>query len=191
MFEVLERLDQDVTLAINRLHFEMGDYFWQFFSDTKIWAPLYLYIAYLIFKNLEWKKALIVLSSIIFTIVACDQIANLFKDGAERLRPCYDAYMLSGGLHVLEARTGFFGFFSAHAANAFGLAICSYIGLRHDESHRYDTYRWLIFVWAGLVAMSRIFAGKHFFGDVLVGTCMGLLIGWAFARLADHFIKKL
>lgn len=192
MFDTLERLDKDITLSINHLSFEMGDHFWMLLSNTKLWFPLYLLIAVLLFKNLGWKKALVALSSIILTVVCCDQLANIFKNGFERLRPCYDCYMMSGGLHILEARSGFFGFFSAHSANAFGLAICSCLALREAVSHRQlNLYRWLIFSWAALVALSRVFVGKHFLGDILVGCLAGMLIGRAFGSLAAVVTRKL
>lgn len=35
----------------------------------------------------------------------------------------------------------------------------------------------VIYSWATLVAISRIFVGKHFLGDVIVGTLVGLAIG--------------
>lgn len=191
MLETLERLDQDLTLTINRLSSGTADYIWQLFSNTQVWFPLYIFIGYLLFKQLGWKKASVVLSFVVLTILACDQAANLFKDGFERLRPCYDSYMVQGGVHILERRTGFYGFFSAHSANAFGLAMCTSLTLRDTKSHRNSLYRWLIFMWATLVAASRIFAGKHFLGDVLVGTAAGLLIGWFFAILARQLTSRL
>jgi membrane-associated phospholipid phosphatase len=41
-----------------------------------------------------------------------------------------------------------------------------------------------------MVAVSRIFVGKHFLGDVIVGICVGLFAGWAFGSLAKLTIKR-
>jgi undecaprenyl-diphosphatase len=41
-----------------------------------------------------------------------------------------------------------------------------------------------MFIWAVLVAISRIFVGKHYLGDVMVGALVGGLAGYAFARIA-------
>ena len=38
--------------------------------------------------------------------------------------------------------------------------------------------------------MSRVFVGKHFFGDVLVGFAVGLLAGWLLAQLARLIIRR-
>ena len=126
----LDSLDRSITLAINGLHFKYGDQLWQLFSDIKFWIPLYLAIIAFLYLRLGWKRATVVLASLLLTFAACDQFSNLVKDLSERLRPCYDSEMISRGLHTLEKRGGFYGFFSAHAANAFGVAMCSFIGCR-------------------------------------------------------------
>lgn len=190
MFETLDHLDRNITLAINSLHFKAGDQLWQLCSDVKIWIPLYLTIIIFLFVRLGWKRALVVLISVALTAGACDQFANIIKHGVERLRPCYDLDMLSRGLHVLEGRGKFFGFFSAHAANAFGIATSSVLGFKHDKSHRYKTYGWLIYVWAFMVSISRVFAGKHYFGDITVGMLVGLCFGFVFAYCAKLIINK-
>ena len=52
-------------------------------------------------------------------------------------------------------------------------------------------YGWWMFFWAFMVAVSRIFVGKHYLGDVLVGILVGSLAGYCFARLAGCFCRKL
>ena len=186
----LDSLDRSITLAINGLHFKYGDQLWQLFSDIKFWIPLYLAIIAFLYLRLGWKRATVVLASLLLTFAACDQFSNLVKDLSERLRPCYDSEMISRGLHTLEKRGGFYGFFSAHAANAFGVAICSFIGFRNDKNHRYKKYGWFIFILALMVALSRIFAGKPYFVYVFVGSVTGLCAGFLFAQLAKLIINK-
>ena len=41
-----------------------------------------------------------------------------------------------------------------------------------------------------MVAVSRIFVGKHFLGDVIVGVIVGVVAGVSFGLLARYFIKK-
>jgi len=95
----------------------------------------------------------------------------------------FENYMLENSLHVLEAG-GKYTFFSAHSANAFGLATSTYWGLRMDNRRKYNLYAIFMFTWATLVAVSRIFVGKHYLGDVLVGICVGIVAGMMFARMA-------
>lgn len=98
--------------------------------------------------------------------------------------------MIENGLHILE-KGGKYGFFSAHAANAFGLATSTFIGLRIDNRIRYRGYGAWMFTWAALVGISRIFVGKHYLGDVLVGTLVGIAAGMAFSLTARWIIRKL
>lgn len=190
MLDTLQSIDQRITLALNSLHFEAGDYFWQLFSLKETWYPLYAMVLFVVIKRLGWKKGLLMTLALVLTVVACDQTANLFKDHFCRLRPCYNSYMVTNGLHVLEKRAGYYGFYSGHAANAFGFAAASSICLDIDRNHRYDTYQWFIFLWATLIGLSRIFAGKHYFGDVLVGAVMGFLTGYVIAVLFRRIATK-
>lgn len=184
-------LDQQVTLAVNSLHCPATDFVWQLFSNTYIWYALYLVVMVFLFLRLGWKRALAVTLACILTVVLCDQLANFTKAYFERLRPCWDQNMVAGGLHVLEGKGGLYGFYSAHAANAAGFATCSWLGFRTDRGRRCRTYARLIFSWAFLVGISRVFVGKHFLGDVLAGFAVGLLIGWLCGRLARLLTARL
>ena len=191
MIDTLHSFDQRITLAINQFHSEWWDAFWQFMSDVQIWFPLYLIVVIMLFVHLGWKKALIVTLSFALTIFVTDQVANLIKDSVSRLRPCYDYNMVSGGLNLLEKRSGYYGFFSGHSANAFGFAAASLIGLRNDRRQRFIGYASMIYVWATLVALSRVFVGKHYFGDIVVGALIGSAIGVCFALAARYFVNRI
>ena len=45
-------------------------------------------------------------------------------------------------------------------------------------------------IWASLVAISRVYVGKHFLGDVLVGVLVGLAIGYLMGYLARWVIRR-
>ena len=180
----IQSLDETITLFINSFHCKPGDHIWQLFSLKETWFPLYALVLYYLIRRLGWKKGLVLALSLALTVLACDQLSNVLKEAVGRLRPCYNADMLSSGLHVLESRSGFYGFYSAHSANAFGFAIASTSAFKTDKAHNYDKYEWFVYVWAAMIGLSRIFAGKHFFGDVLVGMIVGLVIGWCLARIA-------
>ena len=105
------------------------------------------------------------------------------------MRPLHDDYMLNQGLHILE-KGGKYGFFSAHSANSFGLATSTLIGLRLDKRLKYRGYAAWMYTWATLVAISRVFVGKHYIGDIVVGAIVGILAGLAFASLAKWVIRR-
>ena len=180
----LSGVDSSLTLAINSLHCPASDFVWKTFSQVSVWIPLYLAVALFIFRRLGWKRGLVSLCTLILTVVACDQIANLVKDSVCRLRPCHDEYMIQNGLRLLEKAGGKYGFYSGHAANAMGFAVATSKLFRIDKKHRYSMYTVLISLWALLLGASRIFVGKHFFGDVLTGFAAGSLTAWITASVA-------
>ncbi len=194
LLETLEQADKTATLAINSLHSTLSDSIWVTFSDKEIWYPLYFVVLVFLFIRLGWKKAIVVTLACVLTIVACDQFANFTKAFFERHRPCWDAFMAGHGLHLLEGRGNLYGFYSAHAANAIGFAVCSSLGFTNASNFKplaHKEYAWGILIWALLVGISRIFVGKHFLGDVLVGFAIGSLFAWGIASLAKLTILKL
>lgn len=190
IWKTLEKADQLATLEINSWHSGITDPIWEFFSNIPIWIPMYILIVALVIWRLGWKKGLIVIAAAALTFGFCDQFSNFLKALTERLRPCNDPYMISNGLHILE-KGGKYGFFSAHAANAFGLATSTFIGLRTDNAHKYDWYAYFMYTWAFLVAVSRIFVGKHFLGDIIVGSMIGVAAGLVFGNAAKYLIRRI
>ena len=205
----IHEIDQAITLEINSWDSSVTDPIWQFFSSVPAWIPMYGLIAGLLIWKLGWKKGLIVLTAAGLTFGLCDQLSNLIKDAVGRVRPLNDAFMLDNGLNVLEGSSRSFSFFSAHAANAFGLATCTFVAMKrillpsysktielcHGQNHHpshvamplwLKVYAIWMFIWAPLVAISRVFVGKHYLGDVMVGALIGTLAGYAFARLASY-----
>lgn len=188
-WQEIHRLDQDITLWINGFHSEISDMVWSFFSSIPVWIPLYVLIIAFIIRRLGWKKGGIVVASAVITVIVCSSFSHYMKELTERLRPLLDAYMLENSLHVLETG-GKYTFFSAHSANAFGLATSTYVGLCMDKRTKYKSYAILMYVWAALVAVSRIFVGKHYLGDVIVGICVGIVVGLLFAWMARKLSRQ-
>ena len=185
----IHRFDQDLTLTVNSWHSPVTDPIWEFFSNIPVWIPMYALIIAFIIWRLGWKKGLIVTAGALLTFGFCDQFSNIIKDAVERLRPLNDEYMLINGLHVLE-NGGKYGCFSAHSANAFGLATSTLLGLRLDKRLKYRGYAAWMYSWAFLVAVSRVFVGKHYLGDIIVGAIVGAAAGFAFASLAGWIIRR-
>lgn len=210
-FEHLEALDMSWTLAINACHTPWWDAFWMFMSAKQVWIPLYVAVAALMIYRLGWKRGIIFILATGLCIGCIDQLSNLFKYGFERLRPCNDQRMLDAGLWVLStARRTSYSFFSAHAANAMGFAICSLCALRcncseglltgignpNKPGRRLDcslpqTVGVCLIIWAVLVGASRIFVGRHFLGDVLVGFVMGAAVASVISLLCCRILRRL
>ena len=175
----LETVDQNITLWINSLHSTISDQIWIWFSDRWLWTPLYLLVICLLIRKLGWKLGLISVITIVLCILCIDQVCNVVKDAVDRLRPCNNPLIVERGLHMLAGASARhpYGFFSAHAANAIGFACAASIILKSR------TWKIVLPTWAILVGISRVFVGKHFLGDVLVGFMVGALFGILFAKL--------
>lgn len=186
----LHQFDQQLTLAINSWSSPVTDPIWQFFSKIPVWIPMYALIIALLIWRLGWKKGLIITVAAAATFGFLDQFSNVIKDLIGRVRPLNDPFMIENGLNVLEKGSRSFSFFSAHAANAFGLATCTFIGLRSDKRLKYRGYAAWMFFWAFMVAVSRVFVGKHYLGDVIAGAVIGILAGVFFAKIAGVIIRR-
>ena len=191
-WQEVHQLDQQLTLTINSWHSAFTDPIWAFFSNKVVWIPMYAAIVALLIWKLGWKKGLMVVAAAVLTFGFCDQFSNLIKHAVGRIRPLHDELMKAGGLHVLE-RGGGYSFFSAHAANAFGLACSTFTGLKKclDQKPKWlNAYGTWMFFWAAMVSISRIFVGKHYLGDVIVGSIVGAAAGIAFGYLAYRAAKR-
>lgn len=188
----LANLDSAITLALNTSVSSVpSDLLFRLVSQVKFWLPFYLLLVFVIWRKLGLRKMFVILAAILLCVLACDQLGNVFKAAFGRLRPCYNTHMLERGLNVLESRGGFFGFYSAHSANTFGLAVCCSVCLAGAGVRKRALLVSILFIWAATVAFSRIIVGKHFLGDVLAGAFAGALIGMALGYAASFFIRRI
>ncbi|HET8886761.1 MAG TPA: phosphatase PAP2 family protein [Salinimicrobium sp.] len=183
--EELIKLDHELFLFLNNLGNETWDWFWIALSGKFTAVPLYVLLLFLIYKNFGVKGTLITLVLVAGLITCTDQLANVFKDGFERLRPCRQEGVMEHA-RMLADYCGKYGYFSAHAASSTALAI--YIGLILKDVYRKIIY-FMIF-WAILVSYSRIYVGVHYPGDVITGIVIGSFLGWIFYKLQHFLIKK-
>jgi undecaprenyl-diphosphatase len=123
-----------------------------------------------------WKWFLFALLNVGLT----DQVSSsIFKPLFHRLRPCNDPALLGKTRLLLDHCSGGFSFTSSHAANHFGLAMFIFItwGTAQQKITKY------FFVWAGVIAYAQMYVGVHYPLDILGGTIIGLLAGYAMSIL--------
>ena len=186
MLEELIQLDKELFLFLNGLGNTNWDDFWMFVTNKLSSFPIYLILLVLAYKQLGLRKTLIALATVAILILVTDQLANFFKYGVQRLRPCYDQEVSTMMRLVKNSCGGKFGYFSAHAANSF--AIATFITFLLMSKYRFIGF--LLFFWAIIVAYSRIYIGVHFPLDVLTGVVIGLGMGWLFAKLYIFALHK-
>jgi Membrane-associated phospholipid phosphatase len=178
-------IDKAITVAVNGWNSDfIVDGFMLYLSKVWVWVPLYLIIIIALFRRLGWKKALIAVAILAAAFAFTDKFSYFLKENICRLRPCEDP-TLSGVIHCIEKRGSLYGFPSGHACNTFCFALIS--------SHLFKKkgVTAFLFLWAAIVSYSRIYVGKHFFGDILAGALLGLAIGALAIVLYQVLTKRL
>ena len=183
--EKLAELDRKLFLFLNNLGSENWDWLWIAISDKWMAIPLYAVLLYFVFKKFGLKPTILTLAVIALLITATDQLANLFKHGFERPRPCRQEGVMEYARFVAE-RCGRFGYFSAHAANSMGVAV--FLSLLFQKY--YPKLFVFLLLWAVVVAYSRIYLGVHYPGDIITGMFIGGIFGFLFFWLRQFLVKR-
>jgi len=171
MIEALESLDLELFLFLNGLHHVALDPLMLWISEKYVWIPFYLLLLGLIVRKHDLKSLVIIIPALIMLITLSDQISvQIFKNGFERYRPCYNED-IQNLIHLLGDCGGRFGFISSHATNSFALAIFLILVMKSRS------FMLVMFVWAAIVSYSRIYLGVHYPADIAVGALVGGIIG--------------
>jgi undecaprenyl-diphosphatase len=187
MLEQLLQHDKELFLILNNLGSEPWDGFWMFITHKFSAIPLYLLLLYISLKQWGLKKTLLLILFVALMITSTNGLADFFKYGVQRLRPCYDSDVNELMRLVKDSCGGKFGYFSAHAGNI--MAVATFFSILLKDKFRHIGI--LLLVWAILVAYSRIYIGVHFPLDVFSGMVIGLFFGWLFAKLFIFALPKI
>jgi undecaprenyl-diphosphatase len=186
MIEFLYSIDLSIFYFINHtLSSPFLDRFFSILTNVNNW-----YIAYIILLGISFfkggSKGKLAVLGVILLIFVTDQLTHkVIKEIFERARPCN---ALPDVLTPLGC-TGSFSFPSNHAVNNFAAAVFFY--------RLFPNLKWVLFITAFLVAVSRPYLGLHYPSDILVGAIIGAAFGCLFSfavlktdEIIQHNLKK-
>ncbi len=174
MIETLTSLDQQILLFFNGYHTAFLDETMALITGRWIWIPFYLILIDMLFKKLGPKYAALTLLAVILAITMTDQMcASVIRPYFGRLRPCNpDNPIFQYITLVKEIHPGGYSWPSCHAAITFALAISLSCVIRSRK------FTAMIFTWAIIVSISRLYCGVHYPTDILCGAAFGSAFGY-------------
>jgi undecaprenyl-diphosphatase len=181
-FERVKLLDEQLFVFLNSLGSERWDSLWLLATHELTWAPFFGLLMYLVYRHFGLKNMLVTMAVVVVTIIITDLLANLLKEGFERLRPCREEH-LKEIIRSIAPRCGRYGYFSAHAASSMALAV--FLGLLFRKTYKYLVL--LLLFCASIVGVSRIYLGVHYPLDILTGMVIGVMVGFLIHKVSQRF----
>ena len=179
MLETLIELDRSLFLFLNvSLANPVTDFIMPIVTSDNLLRIAYALVMLLILWRGDARMRWLVLVSII-ALAFTDQLsAGLLKPMIGRLRPCH----VLDNINLLVGCGGGKAMPSSHAANAFGQAVLFAL--------LYVRVRWWLMGLATLIAVSRVFVGVHYPGDIIAGALLGTLVALALVFMFERLIEK-
>ncbi len=176
--EELIHFDKQLLLALNGSDSVFLDYVIMTLTNARTWIPLYLALFYVVLKtNRGLREVLLVLASAGLCVLLAGTIDDtIVKPLVARWRPTHDPEIGALVDVVNGYRGGNYGFFSAHAANTFSIALFFSLLMRRRLLVIALVCYSLVNCW------TRLYLGVHYPGDITVGLLWGALVGWIVYR---------
>ena len=172
--EEIIQFDKQLLLMVNGSDSLFLDYLILTLTNALTWIPLYASLLYVVIKtNLNVREVfLILLAAGLCVLLAGTVDDEIVKPLVARWRPTHDPQIGSLVDVVNGYRGGNYGFFSAHAANTFSLAVFFSLLMRQ----RLLTI--FLVGWSLINCYTRLYLGVHYPGDITVGLLWGGFVGW-------------
>lgn len=164
------------------LHYPIADWWITIWRDKYFWIPLYIFLISLLAFEFRAKFFLVFLF-VIITISISDQSSSQFiKKWIKRPRPCQEEYFKDHFNSTIKCSGGY-SMPSSHATNHMAVAMFLFFLLQNIIPR----WRYLLMFWAVSIGFAQIYVGVHFPADVLVGLCLGAVIGSGVYFLYSRF----
>lgn len=175
--------DKDLFLKLHEMNVPWLDSLMVFVSSMTTWYVSALLVAVFVVYRLGKKIGLWAVLFAALTIGFNAGLNNLVKYLVMRPRPINNEH-ISDAVRALEGYEDSYSFYSGHTTNSFCMAIFTILLLKNKY------YTMIILIWATLVSYSRIYVGKHYPLDLLVGFVVGVTVGIAGYLIFDNFRQK-
>lgn len=189
-WNTLISFDKELLLAVNGSASLFLDGLVKTLTTAATWIPLYLALFYLVLKNNDsTKKILLIVACAALCVLIAGSLDDLVvKPLVARWRPSRDPEIGILVDTVNGYRGGRYGFFSAHAGNTFSIAVFFSLLIRS----RLLTF--FLIGWSFVNCWTRLYLGVHFPGDILVGLLWGGFVGMSvyflYVRVSRNWSSK-
>ena len=175
VMDTLIDIDRELLLWFNGSKSLFLDGLVKTLTTAVTWGPLYVSLLYLVLKNNDnVKKVLLIVACAALCVFLAGSLNDMIvKPSVARWRPTHDPVIGYVVDVVNDYRGGDHGFFSSHAANTFSLAVFFALLVRS----RVLTVG--LVLWSLVNCWTRMYLGVHFPGDILCGLLWGGLVGTA------------
>lgn len=182
MTELLYSIDLSIFYFFNHtISLPILDRFFSIITNVNNW-----FIAYVILLSISWtkggQKGKIAVIGVLLLILVADQTGyRILKEFFARPRPCH----FLTDVITPNGCTGTYSFPSNHALNNFAAAMFFY--------KLFPKLKWVLFITASLISISRVYLGLHYPSDILGGAIIGLAFGYIFSYAAiylDNYLNQ-
>jgi len=182
-------LDRHLLLSLNGSDSLFLDSVVKTLTTATTWIPLYLALLYLVVKNSDnWRRVLLIVGSVLVCVLLAGTINDeIVKPFVARWRPTRDPDIGSLVDIYNGYRGGRFGFFSAHASNTFSIAVFFALLVRSN------LLTGAMVTWSLVNCWTRLYLGVHFPSDILVGLIWGGFVGtlvWFFYHKFEKIFQS-
>lgn len=185
--DTIIQMDKQLLLAINGSDSLFVDYLAKTLTTAATWIPLYVSLFYVVVKNNDnFRRIICILACAGLCVLFAGTVDDLLvKPLVARLRPTHD-FQIGMLVDTVDGyRGGKYGFFSAHAANTFSIAVFFSLLMRS----RLVTL--LLVGWSLTNCWTRLYLGVHYPLDILCGLLWGGSVGTGIYFLYRYVDRRL
>lgn len=185
--DTIIQMDKQLLLVINGSDSLFVDYLAKTLTTAATWIPLYVSLFYVVVKNNDnFRRIICILACAGLCVLFAGTVDDLLvKPLVARLRPTHD-FQIGMLVDTVDGyRGGKYGFFSAHAANTFSIAVFFSLLMRS----RLVTL--LLVGWSLTNCWTRLYLGVHYPLDILCGLLWGGSVGSGIYFLYRYVDRRL